>query len=58
MREYKVIKDTNTRDLERTVNRHIADGWALQGGIFLREDESGYMYFQAIVKESKNEQTN
>lgn len=53
--EYKVLSDPLLHDLVNDVNRHMANGWKLQGGISVsRAVHTGHndelRYYQALIK--------
>jgi len=50
--EYKVLKTTDEEILENEVNRHLTQGWNLQGGISVskRIDNTFNIYCQALVR--------
>ncbi len=44
--EYIIIENSTKKELVLEVNKYIADGWQLQGGLCI----SGIWYSQAMVK--------
>lgn len=57
--EYKIIIEESPQDLEEQVNKYLADGWILQGGISISRSQNrvsgGFddlVYAQAMVKKS------
>lgn len=50
--KYKIIDADSKREFEEKVNREIANGWKLQGGVSIRAyDYEDDKYYQAMVKE-------
>jgi hypothetical protein len=55
--EYFVVCRETLTELEEIVNHHLAQGCALQGGIFVLnslngESHTGKYYYQSITKET------
>lgn len=45
--DYKIVESYDVIQLEKTVKRHIKNGWELQGGVCVNNDR---LYVQALVK--------
>ena len=57
MKQYKIISkerysvDSAVEELEREVNKHIQNGWELQGGVSITKSAYGdYGVCQAMIK--------
>ena len=50
--KYQIVETSSAKSLEAHINRFLAEGWKLQGGVSSVYNASGYYYMQAIVKES------
>lgn len=44
--QYEIIKHSNEHDLTKEVNRRLAEGWKLQGGVCF----ASVWFMQAMVK--------
>jgi len=49
--KYIVLTSQNTFDLEKVVNEHIKSGWLPTGGITIKEGETSFIYYQAMIKD-------
>jgi hypothetical protein len=47
---YIILEDSSRFELQRMVEKHLAEGWRLQGGVSMVLNAS-FWYCQAMVKE-------
>lgn len=54
MKEYKILRSFRMEDMIDEVNRHLAAGWRLEGGVSVGIFETNTScFYQAMSKESK-----
>lgn len=53
--EYKVLKEGTQKRLQKKVEKHLSQGWRLEGGITVNGGflMSGKTYYQSVVREKK-----
>ena len=49
--EYKLITETKQKSLENEVNKHLKQGWKLQGGVSISQKQGNLtnIFCQALV---------
>ena len=53
--EYTFVQDYTMKSFIDDVNKHIAKGWQLQGGISIATSMGNSVYAQALIKRKNNE---
>jgi hypothetical protein len=49
--EYKILEAGSKEALAREVSAHLAEGWTLQGGVFVLDQTAMvWRFFQAVVR--------
>ncbi len=52
--QYKILRDTNLKNMEDLVNQHIAVGWKLFSDLKIilevSQNPKTFTYFQAVIK--------
>lgn len=62
MLKYQVVINRNLSEVISLVNEFLSNGWSLQGGIAIAQEENSVcwnvLYAQAVVKDDKTEVSN
>ncbi len=50
MAEYMIVHATAIQALEASVQKYLADGWQLQGGVSVIDEGANRRWFQAMAR--------